>query len=274
MCSSDLAREGGEFDPYGGFCKALMQDPVLRNVKLISEPWDIGPFGYRLGQFPTQWRELNDRYRDTIRSFWRGDMGRMAEFATRLLGSRDIFPKSLRAIHSSVNFVCYHDGFTLEDTVCYEQRHNQANTEENRDGHGHNLSKNYGIEGPTLDPRISRIRLQQKRNMLVTLLLSQGIPHLLAGDEMGRSQIGNNNAYCQDNRISWVNWQLSNEDEGLLTFVKQMIRIRRSASAFTELHLEDDLYFGSRTQADTVHWYHPDGSELTEGDWNAPPRKR
>ena len=265
-----LAREGGDFDPYGGFCKALMQDPVLRNVKLISEPWDIGPFGYRLGQFPTQWRELNDRYRDTIRSFWRGDMGKMAEFATRLLGSRDIFPKSLRAIHSSVNFVCYHDGFTLEDTVCYEQRHNQANTEENRDGHGHNLSKNYGIEGPTLDPRISRIRLQQKRNMLVTLLLSQGIPHLLAGDEMGRSQIGNNNAYCQDNRISWVNWQLSNEDEGLLTFVKQMIRIRRSASAFTELHLEDDLYFGSRAQADTVHWYHPDGSELTEGDWNAP----
>lgn len=265
-----LAREGGEFDPYGGFCKALMQDPVLRNVKLISEPWDIGPFGYRLGQFPTQWRELNDRYRDTIRAFWRGDMGKMAEFATRLLGSRDIFPKSLRAIHSSVNFVCYHDGFTLEDTVCYEQRHNQANTEENRNGHGHNLSKNYGIEGPTLDPRISRIRLQQKRNMLVTLLLSQGIPHLLGGDEMGRSQIGNNNAYCQDNRISWVNWQLSNEDEGLLTFVKQMIRIRRSASAFTELHLEDDLYFGSRTQADTVHWYHPDGSELTEGDWNAP----
>lgn len=265
-----LAREGGDFDPYGGFCKALMQDPVLRNVKLISEPWDIGPFGYRLGQFPTQWRELNDRYRDTIRAFWRGDMGKMAEFATRLLGSRDIFPKSLRAIHSSVNFVCYHDGFTLEDTVCYEQRHNQANTEENRDGHGHNLSKNYGIEGPTLDPRISRIRLQQKRNMLVTLLLSQGIPHLLGGDEMGRSQIGNNNAYCQDNRISWVNWQLSNEDEGLLTFVKQMIRIRRSASAFTELHLGDDLYFGSRAQADTVHWYHPDGSELTEGDWNAP----
>jgi isoamylase len=265
-----LAREGGEFDPYGGFCKALMQDPVLRNVKLISEPWDIGPFGYRLGQFPTQWRELNDRYRDTIRSFWRGDMGRMAEFATRLLGSRDIFPKSLRTIHSSVNFVCYHDGFTLEDTVSYEQRHNQANTEENRDGHGHNLSKNYGIEGPTLDPRITRVRLQQKRNMLLTLLLSQGIPHLLAGDEMGRSQIGNNNAYCQDNRISWVNWQLSDDDESLLAFVKQVVHLRRKANAFTALHLGDDLYFGSREHADSVHWYHPDGSELTEGDWNAP----
>ena len=265
-----LAREGGEFDPYGGFCKAMIQDPVLRNVKLISEPWDIGPFGYRLGQFPTQWRELNDRYRDTIRSFWRGDMGKMAEFATRLLGSRDIFPKSLRVIHSSVNFVCYHDGFTLEDTVSYEQRHNQANSEENRDGHGHNLSKNYGVEGPTRDSRIGRIRLQQKRNMLATLLLSQGIPHLLAGDEIGRTQMGNNNAYCQDNRISWVNWQLNEEDEGLLLFVKQMIQIRRSSDAFTELHLADDHYFGLRTHADTVRWYHPDGSEMTESDWNAP----
>ncbi len=265
-----LAREGGEFDPYGGFCKAMIQDPVLRNVKLISEPWDIGPFGYRLGQFPTQWRELNDRYRDTIRSFWRGDMGKMAEFATRLLGSRDIFPKSLRVIHSSVNFICYHDGFTLEDTVSYEQRHNQANSEENRDGHGHNLSKNYGIEGPTRDQRICRIRLQQKRNMLATLLLSQGIPHLLAGDEMGRTQMGNNNAYCQDNRLSWVNWQLNEEDEGLVHFVKQMIQIRRSADAFKELHLADDHYFGFRTHADTVRWYHPDGSEMTESDWNAP----
>lgn len=265
-----LAREGGDFDPYGGFCKALMQDPVLRNVKLISEPWDIGPFGYRLGQFSTQWRELNDRYRDTIRSFWRGDMGKMAEFATRILGSRDIFPKSLRTIHSSVNFVCYHDGFTLEDTVSYEQRHNQANTEDNRDGHGHNLSKNYGVEGPTLDSHITGMRQQQKRNMLMTLLLSQGMPHLLGGDEMGRSQIGNNNAYCQDNRISWVNWQLSNDDEALLAFTKQIIHIRRTASAFTELHLADDRYFGSRAKPDSVHWYHPDGSELTEADWNAP----
>lgn len=265
-----LAREGGDFDPYGGFCKALMQDPVLRNVKLIAEPWDIGPFGYRLGQFSTQWRELNDRYRDTIRSFWRGDMGKMAEFATRLLGSRDIFPKSMRTIHSSVNFVCYHDGFTLEDTVSYEQRHNQANTEDNRDGHGHNLSKNYGVEGPTSESRINRIRQQQKRNMLVTLLLSQGIPHLLGGDEMGRSQIGNNNAYCQDNRISWVNWQLNSDDEALLAFTQHVIQVRRSSSTLTELHLADDFYFGARTKPDSVHWYHPDGSELTDSDWHSP----
>ena len=173
-------------------------------------------------------------------------------------------------IHSSINFICYHDGFTLEDTVSYEQRHNQANSEENRDGHGHNLSKNYGIEGPTRDPKICRLRVQQKRNMLATLFLSQGIPHLLAGDEMGRTQLGNNNAYCQDNRISWVNWQLSEEDEGILAFVKQMIRIRKSAAAFTELHLADDLYFGVRRHADVVRWYHPDGNELTDSDWNAP----
>lgn len=265
-----LGREGGEFDPYGGFCKALMQDPILRNVKLIAEPWDIGPFGYRLGQFSTQWRELNDRYRDTVRSFWRGDMGKMAEFATRLLGSRDIFPKSFKTIHSSVNFVCYHDGFTLEDTVSYERRHNQANCEENRDGHGHNLSKNYGVEGPTLDKKVIRIRQQQKRNMIATLLLSQGIPHLLAGDEIGRTQLGNNNAYCQDNRISWVNWELSEEDETLLEFIKQMIKLRLSSTAFTRLHLSDDSYFGHPVTPDQVHWYHPDGSELKEGDWHSP----
>lgn len=265
-----LGREGGEFDPYGGFCKALMQDPILRNVKLIAEPWDIGPFGYRLGQFSTQWRELNDRYRDTVRSFWRGDMGKMAEFATRLLGSRDIFPKSFKTIHSSVNFVCYHDGFTLEDTVSYERRHNQANCEENRDGHGHNLSKNYGVEGPTLDKKVIRLRQQQKRNMIATLLLSQGIPHLLAGDEIGRTQLGNNNAYCQDNRISWVNWELSEEDETLLEFIKQMIKLRLSSTAFTRLHLSDDSYFGHPVTPDQVHWYHPDGSELKEGDWHSP----
>lgn len=265
-----LAREGGEFDPYGGFCKALMQDPVLRKVKLIAEPWDIGPFGYRLGQFSIQWRELNDRYRDNIRSFWKGDMGTMPEFATRLLGSRDIFPKSYRPIHSSVNFICYHDGFTLEDTVSYDQRHNLPNTEENRDGHGHNLSRNYGVEGPTVDEHTRRLRLQQKQNMLATLLLSQGIPHLLAGDEMGRTQMGNNNAYCQDNRISWVNWQLGADDEALIGFVQQVIRVRRESRVFRALHLDDDRFFGKKTIPDTVRWYHPDGNEMTEEQWKAP----
>lgn len=265
-----LAREGGEFDAYGGFCKAMMQDPVLRHVKLIAEPWDIGPFGYRLGQFSTLWRELNDRYRDNIRSFWRGDLGTLAEFATRLLGSRDIFPKSYRSIHSSVNFICYHDGFTLEDTVSYDQRHNLPNTEENRDGHGHNLSKNYGMEGPTFDPRIRRLRLQQKQNLMATLLLSQGTPHLLAGDEMGRTQMGNNNAYCQDNKISWVNWQLNTDDEALIEFVQKAIRLRQEHAMFRGLHLDDDLYLGRKPEADRVVWYHPDGNVMTENEWRAP----
>lgn len=265
-----IAREGGDFDPFGGFCKALMQDPVLRQVKLIAEPWDIGPFGYRLGQFPSQWREINDRYRDTLRSFWRGDMGKMAEFATRLLGSRDIFPKSYRPIQSSVNFICYHDGFTLEDTVSYESRHNQANCEENRDGHGHNLSRNFGVEGPTMTRKILEQRLQQKKNLMTSLLLSQGIPHLLAGDEIGRTQMGNNNAYCQDNQLSWVNWQLRPYDEDLLEYMKKLIALRKQSAVFRELRLEDDRYFGHEHEPDEVHWYQPDGSELSDHDWHMP----
>lgn len=265
-----VAREGNEFDPWGGFFKAVLQDPVLSQVKLVAEPWDIGPFGYRLGQFPSNWKETNDRYRDTVRSFWRGDTGRMADFATRLLGSRDIFPKSYRAIHSSVNFITYHDGFTLEDLVSYNQRHNHANAEDNRDGHGHNLSANYGVEGPTADRRISHMRQQQKRNLLATLLLSQGTPHLLAGDELGRTQMGNNNAYCQDNRISWLSWELREEDERLLEFVRQMISLRRGSSVFSGLKLADDHYLGLQQETHHVDWYHPDGRLLTDADWNTP----
>jgi isoamylase len=265
-----LAREGNEYDPCGGFFKAIMQDPVISQAKLIAEPWDIGPFGYRLGQFPSQWKETNDRFRDTARSFWRGDTGRMADFATRLLGSRDVFPKSYRSIHSSVNFISYHDGFTLEDLVSYNQRHNQANGEDNRDGHGHNLSANYGVEGPTADLRISHMRQQQKRNLIATLLLSQGTPHMLAGDEIGRTQMGNNNAYCQDNRISWQSWELREEDERLLEFVKQMIRLRRDSKVFSGLRLIDDHYFGASGALHQVAWYHPDGHLLSDTDWNAP----
>lgn len=265
-----LAREGNEFDPCGGFFKAIMQDPVISQAKLIAEPWDIGPFGYRLGQFPSQWKETNDRFRDTVRSFWRGDTGRMADFATRLLGSRDVFPKSYRSIHASVNFICYHDGFTLEDLVSYNQRHNQANGEDSRDGHGHNLSANYGMEGPTADLRINHMRQQQKRNLIATLLLSQGTPHMLAGDEIGRSQMGNNNAYCQDNRISWQSWELREEDERLLEFVKQMIQLRRNSDVFSGLRLIDDHYLGAHGALHQVAWYHPDGHLLTDADWNAP----
>ncbi|PJG60590.1 glycogen debranching protein GlgX [Aeromonas cavernicola] len=265
-----LAREAGEFEPMGAFFKAVMADPVLAEVKLIAEPWDIGSFGYRLGQFPSQWLEINDRYRDTVRAFWRGDGGKMGDFATRLVGSRDLFPKNWRAPHTSVNYLCYHDGFTLEDLVCYNQRHNEANGEDNRDGHGHNLSNNYGVEGPTLDPRINNLRQQQKRNLIATLLLSQGTPHFLAGDEMGRSQLGNNNAYCQDNQISWVNWQWRPEDERLLTFTQQMLALRAGSEVFANLQLRDDSWHGESQRCHEVNWYHPDGHQLTDQDWHAP----
>ena len=197
---------GGRVRPHGAFFKAMMADPVLARVKLIAEPWDIGPFGYRLGQFPSQWLEINDRYRDTVRAFWRGDAGKMGTLPPGW-SAHGICSRRTGDPHTSVNYLCYHDGFTLEDLVSYNQRHNQANGEDNRDGHGNNLSNNHGVEGPTLDPRVNNLRQQQKRNLIATLLLSQGTPHFLAGDEMGRSQLGNNNAYCQDNQISWVNWQ-------------------------------------------------------------------
>ncbi|MCS3457444.1 glycogen operon protein [Aeromonas sp. BIGb0405] len=265
-----LGREAGEFEPMGAFFKALLADPVLAGVKLIAEPWDIGPFGYRLGQFPSQWQEINDRYRDTVRAFWRGDGGKMADLATRLMGSRDLFPKNWRSPHTSINYLCYHDGFTLEDLVSYNQRHNQANGEDNRDGHGNNLSSNHGVEGPTLDPRISSLRLQQKRNLIATLLLSQGTPHFLGGDEMGRSQLGNNNAYCQDNQISWVNWQWRPEDERLLAFTRQMVALRASSEVFSNLRLCDDSWNGAQEHCHRVDWYHPDGHPLTDQDWQAP----
>lgn len=265
-----LAREANEFEPMGAFFKAIMADPVLAGARLIAEPWDVGPFGYRLGQFPSQWSEINDRYRDTVRAFWRGDSGRMGDFATRLLGSRDIFPKGWRSPHTSVNYLCYHDGFTLDDLVSYNQRQNQVNGEENRDGSSNNLSCNYGVEGPTLDPRISNLRQQQKRNFIATLLLSQGIPHFLGGDEMGRSQLGNNNAYCQDNRISWVNWQHSPDDERLLHFTRQMMQLRAESRVFSSLQLEGDTWYGECEPLHQVTWYHPDGHILSDQDWSSP----
>lgn len=263
-----LARERGAFEPYSAFFKALFQDPVLSRVRLIAEPWDIGPGGYRLGQFPSNWYECNDRYRDNVRAFWRGDSGQIAEFATRILGSRDIFPKNKRSIHSSVNYICYHDGFTLEDLVSYEHRHNDANGENSRDGHGHNLSSNAGVEGPSFDTKVIQLREQRKRNLIATLLLSQGTPHFLAGDEMGRTQQGNNNAYCQDNEVSWVNWQLSDAQKQQLAFCQQMIKIRLKSSIFSQLSLADD---GFQTRSDIVQarWYHPDGHFMQKSQWHS-----
>ncbi len=270
--ATTLAREeaANGYTPNAAFFKAMAIDPIISKCLLIAEPWDVGGYGYRVGQFPNNWSELNDHYRDTIRSFWKGDEGRMAEFATRILGSRDIYPKTLRSIHSSVNFISYHDGFTLHDVVSYNFRHNEANCEDNRDGNSTNLSYNYGEEGPTANVRINNIREQQKRNMLTTLLLSQGIPHILAGDEMGRSQMGNNNAYCQDNRISWVNWDLSDDDKDLVKFVSKLIKIRKGSSVFKQLNLPDDKFFGKVLPSHKVSWYHSDGHTLTACDWNNP----
>ena len=259
-----LAREPQGFTEQSAFFKALLQDPILSEVILIAEPWDIGPGGYRLGAFPEQWKECNDRYRDTMRSFWRGDTGKVSEVATRLLGSHDFFPLDHRSNTTSVNYICYHDGFTLDDMVSFQDRHNQANGEDNRDGHGHNLSANYGCEGPTKDKRINCLRQQQKRNMIATLFLSQGTPHFLAGDEMGNHQSGNNNAYCQDNQISWINWDRSEADFALFEFTSKLIELRKQSRLFGDLLLDDN-----DVNSDKVTWYHPDGYLMEEVDWHA-----
>jgi isoamylase len=222
-----LARETHGFDQGGGFLDSCGQDPVLSSVKLIAEPWDIGPGGYQVGAFPPGWAEWNDRYRDTARSYWKGDEGKLADFAARITGSGDLFNRRGRKPWASVNFVTAHDGFTLNDLVSYNDKHNEANGEENRDGHSNNHSWDHGVEGPTDDPEIIELRERQKRNFLGTLLLSHGTPMILAGDEFGRTQRGNNNAYCQDNDISWVDWTPDDRGQALTDFSSRVAALRR-----------------------------------------------
>jgi isoamylase len=224
-----LGREAGGFDQGGGFLDSCRQDPVLSQVKLIAEPWDCGPGGYQVGSFPPGWAEWNDRYRDTVRGFWKGDEGKAAEMASRLAASADLFNKRGRKPWASINFVTAHDGFTLNDLVSYNDKHNEANGETNRDGSSNNLSWNCGAEGPTEDREINKLRQRQKRNMLATLFFSQGTPMLPGGDEFGRTQKGNNNAYCQDNEISWVDWEgIEEEGQSLIVFTRKLIRLRHS----------------------------------------------
>lgn len=265
--AASLGRDPHEFSASSGFFKALRQDPILQQAKLIAEPWDIGHGGYRLGHFPSNWQECNDKYRDNVRAFWRGDKGLTSEFATRLLGSRDVFKKGHRSIHSSVNFISYHDGFTLHDLVTYREKHNEANLEQNRDGHGHNVSENYGVEGETRKPAIIATRERQKRNLFATLLLSQGIPHLLGGDELSRTQQGNNNAYCQDNEISWYNWKLNECKQDFLQFCQAVVALRKNSVLLRNLNLEDDS-FCNRHNVVSVGWYRPDGRRKVEDDWH------
>jgi glycogen operon protein len=266
--ATTLARERhGGFDQHSGFLDAVGQDPVLSRVKLVAEPWDIGDDGYRLGQFPPGWAEWNDRYRDVVRRFWRGDRGLLGELGSRLTGSSDIFDSKGRHPWASINFVTAHDGFTLRDLVTYEHKHNEANHEGNDDGHEHNYSWNFGVEGPTDDPEIRRARLQQMRNFMMTLLLSQGIPMLTAGDEWGRTQGGNNNAYCQDNEISWLDWEgIDHEGRNFLAFVRRLIRLRHDHIVFHRHR----FFQGARvrpTSIKDITWLTGEGSEMTPKDW-------
>ena len=264
--AATLGRNGDRFNRKAALFRAMSQDPIISQAKLIAEPWDIGPEGYQLGNFPSEWLECNDRFRDTVRRFWRGELGLVPELASRILGSRDIFKKGRRSHTSSVNYVAYHDGYTLNDLVSYEQKHNESNLENNRDGHGSNFSKNYGVEGETTKAEVLALRAKQIRNMVSTVLFSQGVPHLLAGDEIGRTQKGNNNAYCQDNEISWLNWNLDRSNTELLEFTKLVISIRKSYPLLQRCFLEDDDYEYSDFHHH-VNWIKPSGESKQIDDW-------
>ncbi|HUP87994.1 MAG TPA: glycogen debranching protein GlgX [Longimicrobiales bacterium] len=266
--ASTLARELHGVDRLGSFFDIIHQDPVLSTVKLIAEPWDIGEGGYQVGNFPVLWAEWNDKYRDTVRKFWRGDEGTMTEFGWRLTGSNDLYGEDGRNPFASVNFVVAHDGMTLNDVVCYNNKHNEANKEDNRDGNDNNLSYNYGVEGPTDDEEINLIRDRQKKNMLATMLFSQGVPMICGGDEICRTQGGNNNAYCQDNEISWYNWELDDKQQALLDFTKQLIAIRKKHPG-----LRRRKFFQGRairgTDVKDIVWLSTDGHEMTDEEWGS-----
>ena len=266
--AATLGRGPGGFEPGNSIFAAIQQSPELRGTKFIAEPWDIGPGGYQLGNFPPGWSEWNDRFRDTVRRYWRGDDGILPEFAARITGSADLFDRSGRRPWASVNFVAAHDGFTLNDVVSFNEKHNEANLEQNRDGHAENFSANYGVEGATDDPVTMAMRWRQMRNLAASLLISQGIPMLLAGDEAARTQHGNNNAYCQDNELSWHHWPLTRPAMRQFDFTRRLIRLRLGNPVFHRR-----LFFqGRRIQGSAVKdlsWFRPDGKEMTEDEWNS-----
>ena len=265
--ATTLARVGGEYDEHAGFLDAVAQDPVLGTVKLIAEPWDTGMGGYQAGNFPPGWSEWNDKYRDCMRRFWKGDPGQLPEFAGRFAGSADMFNKRGRRTWSSLNFITAHDGFTLNDLVSYNEKHNTDNGEDNADGSDENNSWNCGTEGPTTDQEIIALRRRQTRNFMTTLLLSAGTPMILSGDEFANSQLGNNNAYCQDNEISWLDWDDYERNREMVDFVRELIRIRHKHIAFHR-----NRYFNGTvipgTEVKDVMWLRPDGEEMTEDDWS------
>ncbi len=264
--ASALARELYEVDRLSSFFDTIGQDPVLSQVKLIAEPWDVGDGGYQVGNFPPGWNEWNDKYRDTLRAYWKGDGGLIGDFARRFTGSADLYESSGRRPHASINFITAHDGFTLQDLVSYNDKHNEANLEDGRDGHNHNLSWNCGAEGPTDDAAVPALRRRQKRNLIATLLLSQGTPMLLAGDEFGHTQQGNNNGYCQDNEISWLNWDIDAEQQEFLQFVQRMVTLRRDHPVFSRRRFLEDRGLAGEDLGE-VKWLTPHGSEMTAEEW-------
>lgn len=263
----DLGRTQHEFDPSAPLLSAMRQDPIISQACLITEPWDIGPNGYQLGQFPPEFLECNDQYRDNIKRFWRGDQAQIQEFATRLMGSRDIFHKGHKSALQSVNYISYHDGFTLHDLVSYQDRHNLANKEGNRDGHGENISQNFGVEGETHNALINQQRLNQQDCLLATLLLSQGTPHILGGDELSNSQRGNNNAYCQDNEISWLDWQSTEARTRLESSIRQLLALRKEFPMLAQCTLEDDDLFHHLVK-DNVTWLNEQAAPMQHEDWH------
>ena len=267
--ASALARELHAVDKLGAFFDIIHQDPVLSQVKLIAEPWDLGEGGYQVGNFPTKWTEWNGKYRDAVRRFWRGDDGVVSELATRLSGSSDLYEQSGRRPYASINFVTAHDGFTMADLVSYNVKHNDANGEHNQDGENHNLSWNCGIEGPTQDRRILDLRDRQRRNLMATLMLSVGVPMISGGDEMGRTQKGNNNAYCQDNEVSWTNWELSPSDREFLSFVKKLIKIRKDHAVLRRRKFFQGRRIRGKDVLD-ITWLDASGREMADDTWSSP----
>jgi glycogen operon protein len=268
--ASTLARDANGVNKLHAFFEIIHQDPVLSQVKLIAEPWDVGEGGYQVGNFPVLWAEWNGKYRDAIRSFWKGDEGKIGEVAYRLTGSPDLYQHDGKRPYASINFITSHDGFTLTDLVSYNEKHNEANGEKNHDGDNNNLSWNHGVEGPTEDPKINALRERQRRNFLTTLFISQGVPMLLGGDEFGRTQNGNNNAYCQDNELSWFHWEKWDENQkALFEFTRRLIQLRHQHPVFRR----PKFFQGRRirgSEIKDVMWFNPGGNEMSEKDWSLP----
>ncbi len=267
--ASALAREFYDVDKLATFFELVQQDPVVSQVKLIAEPWDVGPGGYQVGNFPPQWTEWNGKYRDTVRDFWRGEASSLVEFAARITGSADLYEHSGRRPVASINFITAHDGFTIADLVSYDEKHNEANGEDNKDGESHNRSWNMGVEGPTDDPTIATLRGRQQRNMLATMILSQGVPMILHGDELGRTQQGNNNTYAQDNEISWVHWDQA--DQPLVEFTASVVRRRKEHPTFRRGRFFDGrpVRRGEGEPLPDIVWLDADATPMVAADWES-----